>query len=63
MEVVGERLELGRGEGSRKKAKEATQYSFFWIDVFITFCDRGSQGRCSIKEQAATEESKERRVV
>jgi len=35
------------------------QYSFFWIDVFITFYDRGSQGRCSIKKQAATDQSKE----
>lgn len=34
------------------------QDSFFWIDVFITFCDSGSQGRCSIKKQAATDLSK-----
>lgn len=27
--------------------------------MFITFCDRGSQGRCSIKKQAGTEHGKE----
>lgn len=28
--------------------------------MFITFCDSGSQGRCSIKKQAGRENSRER---